>query len=82
MLAAAAAKKQRAAEELVEHGPLSEKKDVEQGLNGEPAKQAQSQATQVLTPSASREVREEMINYKIIQESLNYTTTDYGSHCK
>jgi hypothetical protein len=79
---AADAKKKELKEQLEaeRHGTLVEKTDLETGLNDKPTKQAQSQ-TQPLGP-ASGANDEVIANFKVIQESLNYTTTDYGAHCK
>jgi hypothetical protein len=60
-----------------------EKTDIEAGLNGETVKQEHIQAEVVgnVAPSASPN-QMVMADFKVIQDSLNYTTTDYGARCK
>ena len=68
-----------------EHGSIHiEKADLESGLNGK-----SEQTEQTTQPGASAAAwnsehsdPEVMENFKVIQNSLNYTTTDYGADCE
>lgn len=55
-------------------------KDLESGLNGNSAIMVQVTQALPVVPEQQEPSREEIVNFKLIQESLNYTTTDYGSH--
>jgi hypothetical protein len=58
-----------------------EKADLESGLSGEHEQVPRPTAsTAVLNPETPDP--EVMENFRVIQNSLNYTTTDYGTHCK
>lgn len=87
----AAAKKKELKEQLKaekEHGTTYvEKTDLEAGLSDEQTNIPTElvgvrAAAAAAAAAAARAKREVMENFKVIQDSLNYTTTDYGQHCE
>lgn len=61
----------------------AEKTDLETGLNGDAIKQAHARAEDVGKNAGPATLDPKvMADFKVVQDALNYTTTDYGARCK